>query len=1300
MGKTFNSGYLQNLIAFDINGNITLPANLTINGNTPVATQEYVSSAVGTEVSNIIANAPETLNTLNELATALGNDPNFATTITNSIGTRVPQARTITINGTTYDLSADRSWTINSISGLTTSYLPKATSATSLGNSQIYDNGTSVGVNTTTPVSKFDVNGTGTFNSITTRAQQNNYLLITAHSNAIAVPTNGLSIGYGYGGGHISSYDTTNTYLSFHASNYSFFTNADGTSALTISSAGAGVFANSVTATSIIKSGGTSSQFLKADGSVDGSTYLTGITSILVTNALGYTPYNSTNPNGYITSSALSPYLPLSGGTVTGTLEVTGNNIFGQTGIAGRVRVARPSDGNATAGYLGFHTADNSDFGIANNSGGGYISFRTNNLEYFRILNGNTGVQGHIYYDRDNTSYYLDAANTGTSLLLAGKTGIGTTSPYKLLTVTKGAGGTVTGQSEILRIAGTDQAVGNKNEIGFANYADNYNASVVLGAVTTSTSGYLVQDFYIATRNGYTDVAPTEHLRITSIGNIGFGTNSPDTKLSVFGTDGSGLRTSPYNVLTITAESGSSPYSGFGGGILFNNRAYTSGIVTSSRIRSVINNNSVDNSGGAIAFDVTSTVGGSLTQAMLVNYNGNVSISYGNLQVQTGNTYSPIYYDYSDSAYFVDPNSTSNIGPIKINGQITAKYDSSADADYGNPLWIWAAADRDAIVIHNTTSGGNPTKLYFRNSNGIIQTGNTNIRLRTGNSNTTSAYLDGGSWYATADMRAPLFYDSENTAYYVNPASSSNLNQLYLNGYTQFAFTNADTTEWPIVRFGPADTANGWDEGIIKANSANGVFGRYGMGIHFNSSRAFGFYTTGWTKVFGFKSDQVYSYKNFYAAATLETAGNLKYSSSTVPITTYTGYIATANDYPSCTSPARLYTIGTLNAGSDYNTFIEVEIMGSHRGYTSTSYVEYKKYIIWVGDKASSNLVASSGSNNNVGLWYSGAGAGFSNVNAAGLPIQLIVNPNCGAGLNYTVIVRYSNNLDITQGPFTYTNPGDYSYMNYKSPYHISGNNAFIATEGGQANVGSTVTGFNSWGLPLVVGSGSGAKGITIYSSTAGALNFTNANNNTVKAGLSYSYGDDQISIYTSTSTSISLANNKVVLPYNSSYINTDANFHVEGKSVFVGKTCVGTSLVTGNANFNIAGAVSYNYRLIEKIGSRSGTGTYSLFTNGSGSTQSSGTVEVHAIYATPSTSAMWVYKISGNRTIALAYSNTTGYAGSTPSVYWSGDTLYIDNSNPSVYYSVSVRLYEIGIGWYATWGNLPGLYDTGSWNG
>ena len=48
------------------------------------ATETYVNNAV----SNLVASAPSTLNTLNELATALGSDPNFATTMTNALGSK------------------------------------------------------------------------------------------------------------------------------------------------------------------------------------------------------------------------------------------------------------------------------------------------------------------------------------------------------------------------------------------------------------------------------------------------------------------------------------------------------------------------------------------------------------------------------------------------------------------------------------------------------------------------------------------------------------------------------------------------------------------------------------------------------------------------------------------------------------------------------------------------------------------------------------------------------------------------------------------------------------------------------------------------------------------------------------------------------------------------------------------------------------------------------------------------------------------------------------------------------------
>ena len=105
--------------------------------------------------------------------------------VTTALGyTPVTNARQLTINGTTYDLSADRTWTISgTIGGLTSGYIPKATSASTLGNSLIYDNGTSVGINTTNPLLNLQINSnTGTNSTIA--LSENNVLKWYTRYNA------------------------------------------------------------------------------------------------------------------------------------------------------------------------------------------------------------------------------------------------------------------------------------------------------------------------------------------------------------------------------------------------------------------------------------------------------------------------------------------------------------------------------------------------------------------------------------------------------------------------------------------------------------------------------------------------------------------------------------------------------------------------------------------------------------------------------------------------------------------------------------------------------------------------------------------------------------------------------------------------------------------------------------------------------------------------------------------------------------------------------------------------------------
>ncbi|EAA9583796.1 phage tail protein [Salmonella enterica subsp. enterica] len=70
----------------------TAPTAAQGTNNTQIATTAYVRAAI----SALVGSSPEALDTMNELAAALGNDPNFATTMTNALAGKQPLDATLT----------------------------------------------------------------------------------------------------------------------------------------------------------------------------------------------------------------------------------------------------------------------------------------------------------------------------------------------------------------------------------------------------------------------------------------------------------------------------------------------------------------------------------------------------------------------------------------------------------------------------------------------------------------------------------------------------------------------------------------------------------------------------------------------------------------------------------------------------------------------------------------------------------------------------------------------------------------------------------------------------------------------------------------------------------------------------------------------------------------------------------------------------------------------------------------------------------------------------------------------------
>ena len=92
-----------------LNG-VTATTQSASDNSTKIATTAYTDTAI----SNLVDSSPAALNTLNELAAAIGDDANFSTTITNSIATKMPLAGgtftgDVTFTGDSYNGVWDKS---------------------------------------------------------------------------------------------------------------------------------------------------------------------------------------------------------------------------------------------------------------------------------------------------------------------------------------------------------------------------------------------------------------------------------------------------------------------------------------------------------------------------------------------------------------------------------------------------------------------------------------------------------------------------------------------------------------------------------------------------------------------------------------------------------------------------------------------------------------------------------------------------------------------------------------------------------------------------------------------------------------------------------------------------------------------------------------------------------------------------------------------------------------------------------------------------------------------------------------
>jgi hypothetical protein len=170
-GLSTSFGLKADLASPALTGTPTAPTAAVATSTTQIATTAYVRG----EISALVNSATSTLDTLGEIATALGNDANLSTTLTNSIALKAPLnsptftgtvtlpsgtvTSTMILDGTIVDADINASAAIatSKISGLDTALSAKLASATAATTYATIANPTFTGTNT---VANITVSGT------------------------------------------------------------------------------------------------------------------------------------------------------------------------------------------------------------------------------------------------------------------------------------------------------------------------------------------------------------------------------------------------------------------------------------------------------------------------------------------------------------------------------------------------------------------------------------------------------------------------------------------------------------------------------------------------------------------------------------------------------------------------------------------------------------------------------------------------------------------------------------------------------------------------------------------------------------------------------------------------------------------------------------------------------------------------------------------------------------------------------------------------------------------------------------
>ena len=564
-------------IADDIGlgGNPTTSTQTAGNSTTRIATTAFVSTAV----ANLVDSAPATLNTLNELAAAIGDNATFSSTMTTSIASKLPLAGgTLTggLTGTTGTFSGALS------SGAITS--SGDVSAIETGHAKVLSNSVgdyfpSINISRTSASTKLDYEWefqVGSSGFLNFKDQTNSYYPIILKSNGDVALANNTS-----GASPVLLLDQSAASATF-AGNIAVTGTVDG---IDIAARDAILTSTTTTAGAALpKAGGTMTGALTVGvGQILASAGSASAPSISFAGDTNTGIYSGAADNIYVAiGGALKGFWSASQFNVTGNGIFSGNGTFGGTlGVTGA----------ATFGYATFTPSSGENVVITRDSAGPYIGTSSNHslriitnngtaiaistanqvklpnggsLNFDAASNGNFDI---AYKSSDNTFNIINNSSSAAMgfhtnstermrITSTGNVGIGTTSPEGQLTLQN--------DDAYLRIRSNTTTT--KGLTLRYNHAGNFGQLLV----DHQGNNQLAMKYYALTHTfGRSD--SDKMMTIDSNGKVGIGTTSPNAVLSLIDPDltatGTGLGGLRVHRPNAASQYGYFDYSYNGGGV-------------------------------------------------------------------------------------------------------------------------------------------------------------------------------------------------------------------------------------------------------------------------------------------------------------------------------------------------------------------------------------------------------------------------------------------------------------------------------------------------------------------------------------------------------------------------------------------------------------------------------------------------------------------------------------------------------------------------------------------------------------